>query len=419
MTVTSQTSTDARLRIMAARVIAQQRWPYVSNLLFNFKLVELPHETLPTMAVDSGWRLYYSPDFVLGEAPEALATVLLHECLHCLHDHMDRFETLKRPTHEHPIWNCAGDAAINAVLDEGSMPWPSVTPVRYADLEPYGVVDGMSTEAAFFAIMDHREKHPEDFLYVVDCGSISGGTLRGYELPADSDQAPSMRSDQQDIIRDRVAHDVLVHSRDRGSVPAGLLRWAEELLNPRIDWREALASRMRRDLASVAGRRDYTYTRPSRRHEAMRLAGSAAILPAMRQPTPPRVACVIDTSGSISQDELRAFLGEVVGITRAVGVAGGLTVIACDAEAYAPQKVRSQGDVESVRLEGGGGTDMGAGLTAAALLSPRPHIIVVFTDGHTPWPEAPPRKVDSVIVVLSDLATQSLVPNWARVITIT
>ena len=151
----------------------------------------------------------------------------------------------------------------------------------------------------------------------------------------------------------------------------------------------------------------------------MRLAGSAAILPAMRQPAPPRVACVIDTSGSISQDELRAFLGEVVGITRAVGVAGGLTVIACDAEAYALQRVRSQGDVESVRLEGGGGTDMGAGLTAAALLSPRPHIIVVFTDGQTPWPEAPPRKVDSVIVVLSDLATQSLVPNWARVITIT
>ena len=152
MTVTSPTSTDARLRIMAARVIAQQRWPYVSNLLFNFKLVEVPHETLPTMAVDSGWRLYYSPDFVLGEPPEALATVLLHECLHCLHDHVDRFETLKRPAAEHPIWNCAGDAAINAVLDEGSMAWPSVTPVRYADLEPYGVVDGMSTEAAFFAM---------------------------------------------------------------------------------------------------------------------------------------------------------------------------------------------------------------------------------------------------------------------------
>jgi len=418
MTVAAPPSPDARLRIMAARVIAQQRWPYVSNLLFNFKLVEVPHEELPTMAVDSGWRLYYSSDFVLDEAPEALATVLLHECLHCLHDHVDRFETLKRPAQEHPIWNCAGDAAINSVLDEGSMPWPTVTPVRYADLASYGVTDAMTTEAAFFAIMEHLEKHPEDFMYVVDCGSISGGMSRGYELPSDSDQAPGMRSDQQDIIRDRVAHDVLVHARDRGSVPAGLLRWAEELLNPRIDWREVLASRMRRDLASVAGRRDYTYMRPSRRHEAMRLAGSAAILPAMRQPAPPRVACIIDTSGSISEGELRAFLGEVVGITRAVGVTGGLTVIACDAEAYPAQRIRSQGDIESVRLEGGGGTDMGAGLMAAALLSPRPHIVVVFTDGFTPWPEVPPRKVDSVIVVLSQAETRSQVPAWARVITI-
>ena len=418
MTVAAPPSADARLRIMAARVIAQQRWPYVSNLLFNFKLVEVPHGELPTMAVDSGWRLYYSPDFVLGEAPEALATVLLHETLHCLHDHADRFETLKRPYSEHTIWNCAGDAAINAVLDEAYMPWPSVTPVRYANLTHYGVTEAMTTEAAFFAILDHQRDHPEDFTYVTDCGSISGGVARGYELPAKSDQAPSMRSDQQDIIRDRVAHDVLVHSRDRGSVPAGLLRWAQDLLNPRIDWREALAGRMRKDLASVAGRRDYTYSRPSRRHEAMRLAGSPAILPAMRQPAPPRVACVIDTSGSIGQEELRGFLGEVVGITRAVGVAGGVTVIPCDAEAYAPQKVRRQGDVDSVRLEGGGGTDMGAGIAAAEELGPRPHIVVIFTDGYTPWPEKPPRRIDSVIVVLSDPATQTEVPQWATVVTL-
>ena len=418
MTVESPPSTDARLRIMAARVIAQQRWPYVSNLLFNFKLVEVPDEVLPTMAVDRGWRLYYSPEFVLSEAPEALATVLLHECLHCLHDHADRFETLRRPAYEHAIWNYAGDAAINAVLDEGRMPWPSVTPVRYVDLAPYGVTDGMSTEGAFFAIMDHRDEHPEDFRYGADCGSISVGSVREYELAADASQAPGIRSDQQDIIRDRVAHDVIAQARGRGSVPAGMLTWAEGHLNPRIDWREALASRLRRDLASVAGRRDYTYTRPSRRHEAMRLAGSPAILPAMRQPAPPRVACVIDTSGSISDSELRSYLGEVIGITRAVGVTSGVTVIPCDAQAYAPQRIRRRRDIGEVSLEGGGGTDMGSGLAAAGNLSPRPHVVVVFTDGYTPWPEVPPRRIDSVIVVLTHEASRSDVPNWASIITL-
>ena len=416
MTTPALPSTDARLRIMAARVIAQQRWPYVSNLLFNFTLVEVPHESLPTMGIDRRWRLYYSPDFVLGETPEALATVLLHEALHCLHDHADRFEALNRPTHEHPIWNYAGDAAINAVLDEGRMPWTTVAPGRYATLAPYGVTDDMTTEAAFLAIMEYRAQHPEELIDVADCGSISGGLSRAYEIPVDSEHSPGMRSDQQDIIRDRVAYDVIRHERDRGSVPAGLLRWAQDLLNPRIDWREALASRMRRDLASVAGRRDYTYARPSRRHEAMRLAGSPAILPAMRQPAPPRVACVVDTSGSISTSELRGFLGEVIGITRALGVATAVSVIACDAKTYAPQRLQRQRDIESVRLEGGGGTDMGAGLAAAEQLSPRPHIVVVFTDGYTPWPLSKPRRTDSVIVVVSDPATQSNVPAWARTI---
>ena len=416
MTVTAPAEAEARLRVMAARVIAQQRWPYVSNLLFNFKLVETPHEVLPTMGVDKGWRLYYSARFVMGETPEALATVLLHECLHCLHDHADRFEALKRPGSDHPVWNYAGDAAINAVLDQTLMPWPTVTPVRYSDLKPYGVNEGMSTEAAFFAICSYRDDNPSLAVDMVDCGSASGGAAREYELPLDDATTPGMRSDQQDIIRDRVAHDVIARARDRGDVPAGLLRWAQGLLNPRVNWREALASRLRRALASVAGRRDYVYTRPSRRHEAMRLAGSAAILPAMRQPAPARVACVIDTSGSIASQELRDFLGEVVGITRASGVSGGVLVIPCDAQAYAPQRIRSAGDVEFLSLEGGGGTDMGEGIRAAAALRPRPQIVVVFTDGYTPWPASAPHGLESVIVVLSDSDSLASVPDWARAI---
>lgn len=418
MTEEAALGSEARLRIMAARVIAQQRWPYVSNLLFNFKLVEVSHADLPTMAVDARWRLYYSPVFVMGESPESLATVLLHESLHCLHEHGKRFEAVRRPDTDHPIWNFAGDAAINEVLDEVRMPWPTVTPVRYADLEQYGVKSGMSTEAAFFAICSYRDSHPEDFVSVQDCGSVSGGDTRSYELPASDSHSPGMRSDQQDVIRDRVAHDVIERSRNYEDVPAGLLRWAQGLLNPRVDWREALASRLRRDLASIAGRRDYVFTRPSRRQEAMRLAGSPAILPAMRQPAPPRVACVIDTSGSISQQELRTFLSEVVGITRASGVSGGVTMIACDAQAYPPIRVKTASDVESIQLQGGGGTDMSVGLAAAEALRPSPHIAVVFTDGFTPWPERPPKGIDSVIVALTDTGMQEAVPSWAHAIVI-
>ena len=81
-------------------------------------------------------------------------------------------------------------------------------------------------------------------------------------------------------------------------------------------------------------------------------------------------------------------LGEVGGVLRSLGVARrDLRVVCCDAEAYEAQTVRDLGKVE---LAGGGGTDMGRGVEAAAALRPAPHLIVVLTDGFTPWPPAPP-----------------------------
>ena len=68
-------SEDARLRVMAARIVAQSRWPYLSTLLFNLKIVESAE--VATLAVDEGWRMYYSPEFVMAQTPEALATMLI------------------------------------------------------------------------------------------------------------------------------------------------------------------------------------------------------------------------------------------------------------------------------------------------------------------------------------------------------
>ncbi len=407
----SELTHDARLRVMAARVVAQQRWPYVSSTLFSLKLVQVPHKQLSTMAVDSGWRLYYSPQFALGQSPEALATVLLHESMHCLHDHAGRFAVVQQPD-EHITWNIAADAGINTILEQAKMPWPSVKPIRIQDLTQWTITERMTTEGIFYRlleVMDTQTVNPE-------CGSITDRRRRSYEIALSHEVSPALRTDQQAVIRDRTAHEILQRSRTQGDVPGGLLRWAEELLQPTISWHEELAGRMRRDLAMVAGRRDYVYTRPSRRQSPLTSLGSTVLLPAMRQPAPPRVACVIDTSGSISDNELRDFVSELIGITRASGVSGGVTVIPCDAGVGPVQRIRSRSDVERLQLSGGGGTDIGAGIHRAQELKPLPHILVIFTDGYTPWPDEQPSEFSSVIVVLSDSGTENAVPSWARTI---
>ena len=59
---------------------------------------------------------------------------------------------------------------------------------------------------------------------------------------------------------------------------------------------------------------------------------------------------------------------------------------------------------------------MGAGIKAAANISPKPHIVVVLTDGHTPWPEAKPRGIEYVIAALTDASTQSNLPAWIHAV---
>jgi predicted metal-dependent peptidase len=159
-------------------------------------------------------------------------------------------------------------------------------------------------------------------------------------------------------------------------------------------------------VADTAGAVDYSYRRPSRRAS---VAGNV-VLPALRRPVP-EVAVVCDTSGSMTEDLLAMALTEVEGLLRSLGLARQVRVLACDVAVAPAQRVSSARQVE---LVGGGGTDMGAGIAAAARLRPRPAVTVVLTDGYTPWPAQPPRGMRVVIGLLGERAPDA--PDWARAV---
>jgi len=104
--------------------------------------------------------------------------------------------------------------------------------------------------------------------------------------------------------------------------------------------------------------------------------------------------------------------GEVDGALRALGVGGdGVSVISCDVEVGETQRVRHGRDV---RFTGGGGTDLRVGISAASQLRPRPDLVVVFTDGHTPWPHSPPPGSAVVVALLGrDRSHLPPTPEWA------
>jgi predicted metal-dependent peptidase len=400
-------SVEQRQKWAAARVWTARRAPYLASAILALEPIVVRQEgersyDLRALPTDLAWHVYVEPEVLDGTDVPELGFWLLHQVTHLLRKHADRFPGdvgIEAPLHtrtpEQQRWNLAGDAEIDDDLkaDDLVLPARAVTPTGL------GMSDGRVAEQYWdeLAGAEPPADHP-------DCGTGADGHPRAWNCGL----AGLSEANRKLLARD-VARRIREHSRTRGDMPAGWQRWADEVLEPVVDWRRTLRSAVRRGVADIAGRVDFTYRKPSRRAAAM----PGVILPSLRQPLP-TVAVVIDTSGSMSDDMLAQVLGEVSGLLSSVGIARHrLHVVCCDAQAYEAQRVLN---AHEVRLLGGGGTDMGAGLAATTELRPRPDLVIVLTDGHTPWPSGPPGKA-KVIVGLMDVTGS--VPGWATSIEVT
>jgi predicted metal-dependent peptidase len=108
-------------------------------------------------------------------------------------------------------------------------------------------------------------------------------------------------------------------------------------------------------------------------------------MPAMVKPTP-AVSIVVDTSGSMSEDDLNMAVGEIRGILMAMGNRTA-SYYAVDADVHVAKKISA---VSQVELKGGGGTSMPVGIERAVTDKPKPDVLIVITDGYTDWDETPP-----------------------------
>ena len=97
---------------------------------------------------------------------------------------------------------------------------------------------------------------------------------------------------------------------------------------------------------------------------------------------------------------------------RAAGIGPlGLVVLACDAAVGAVTRVRRATDFRLV----GGGTDMRVGIAVAEATRPVPDVVVVLTDGCTPWPDRPTR-ARLIVAIIGDQAAAQHAPGWATTV---
>lgn len=374
---------------------------YLAHALYA--LVPVFSTDVETMSVDTSWRVYVNPGWLDEAAAPEVAAELAHVVWHLLLDHAGRAGDQHVDAATSAAWGQAGDITVAHTLGR-------TVPHRLPDGRDLPPRMGSSAEE-FFAVLSQlpaTTAEPSEGSPEVNggCGSGADGLRRGHELPPDADA--SVDPEDARLIRRRVAIEYREHcSLHPGSQPGDAWRWAKEILEPTVPWGPLLAGAVRRAAGWAHGHAEYTYTRPSRRSGAV----PGVVLPATRRPLP-AVAMVVDTSGSVDDMLLGRALGEVDGAVRALGVADeAVTVLACDAAVGKVAKVRRSRDVQ---LSGGGGTDMRQGIAAASALRPRPDVIVVLTDGWTPWPHQPPPGSVVVAAILGrDRRQLPPTPSWA------
>ena len=102
----------------------------------------------------------------------------------------------------------------------------------------------------------------------------------------------------------------------------------------------------------------------------------------------PRISVCVDTSGSMEDHDKALAVGLINQVLNRFSNRSGIRVITGDTHGRTSEVVSRK--LEQLFMGGGGGTDMRPLIDEALNASPKPHLILVVTDGGTPWPETSP-----------------------------
>jgi len=192
------------------------------------------------------------------------------------------------------------------------------------------------------------------------------------------------RKDLGDKIDRALREGGMLAGRMGGKMPRAI----GELLEPKIDWREAL-----RDFvaSSMKGKDEFTWRRMNKRHMA-----NDIYMPSMENETIGEVIVAIDTSGSIGGRELTEFATELASICDLVSP-DVVRIIWWDADVHGEQVFKPdqyQNIASLLKPLGGGGTEVSCVSKYINEKKLSAEAVIVFTDGYVEnnieWNITPP-----------------------------
>ena len=377
---------EALKKLRKARTKMLLRLPFFGKLATHLKLVEA--EWIPTIGTDST-RIYYNPDFINALAKDEIVFVLAHNVMHCVYNHHGR-----RSGRDKKVWDSACDYVTNNELIDlriGKMP----NLIRVLHDKKY---DDKTAEEVYDDLMkEQKQKQNQQGQGDGDGqgeGSAPGSFDEHFEpnkgkagaKEEGSEEEGGAKSDGQVIMTDPEYNDAQEQfkqavlaaaksAKNAGEVPAGIRRMIKALTKPKMDWRELLAAQIKSCVPS-----DYLWERGSRKTRSLGIH-----MPDMDREERVEVCVAIDTSGSISEQMLRDFLGEVKGIMEQFTdfeiQIWTFDTSVYNRQCYTPANID---DLLEYDIQGGGGTDFMANWEFMKQEEIEPNRFIMMTDGY-PW----------------------------------
>ena len=333
-------------------------------------------ENVPT-ACTNGRDERYGREFVKSLDDKELGFVVLHETLHKAYRHLF---TWRKLNDENPhLANLACDYVINLQLKDMDKDELLIAmPQRNG--KAIGAVDerfrGMNAKQVFDILKEEDDGQGEGGQGGSGGEAGQGGGFDDHDWEGAKALSEEGKKELERDIDQAIRQGVIAQQKLAGQGGGGLSRELQDLLEPKVDWRELLKEFVR----STCNAKDTSSWRRVNR----RYLGSDIYMPTLIGERVGHLVIGIDTSGSVGGKELAEFLSEVQGIAKDVHPDKVDLIYWDGAVAGHEEYDSSQVDniVSSTQPKGGGGTDPTCVMRYLKEKVIKPEAVIMLTDGY-------------------------------------
>lgn len=369
---------DERLRILARRLMSVRKEIVKENAFFGRLLLHLPlaFADCETACTD-GVKLIFDPKFAKRLSDRELKFVMLHEVYHCVLEHCARKEG-----YIPVIYNIACDIVVNSfIMDMWRVKEMRLDNSKVIHLAPDGREGREYTAEEVYNMLMNSD--PRDI-----------ADQRFFQLDRHDMWGESNSQSLSDMWRARIREAAKVCGSV--GVPLELKRYVDNIKHfSKCNWKQLLHDFIQRDRA------DYSFTAPDRRYSG------DIIMPSFLECEDgnkiEKLWCLVDTSGSVSDDAVASALSEIVGAVNQIGNMSGW-ISFFDMDVSEPVEFESAEDVLLSEPIGYGGTSFKAIFDSLDeyFEAEKPSVMVILTDGFAPFPDADTARGIPVIWVMID-----------------